>query len=50
MQKKKQKKLVQFFFNPDRNKEAQDAIYSRKTKKNHHLPTFSKSTVSQITS
>ena len=59
--KKKKKKLLNlesmgisspiFIFNQDPNKQAQDVIYSRKTKKaNHHLSNFSKSTVSQTTS
>ena len=40
-----------FIFNQDPNKQAQDVIYSRKTKKtNHHPSNFSKSTVSQTTS
>ena len=38
-------------FNPDPNKQAQEVIFSRKTKKINHPPlTFSKSTVSQSTS
>ena len=38
-------------FNRDPNKEAQEVIFSEKTKKkNHPPPTFSKSTVSQNTS
>ena len=38
-------------FNPDPNKQAQEVIFSRKTKKiNHPILTFSKSTVSQSTS
>ena len=38
-------------FNPDPNKQAQEAIFSRKTKKINHPPlTFSKSTVSQSAS
>ena len=37
-------------FNPDPNKQAQEVIFSRKTKKLNHPPlTFSKSTVSQST-
>ena len=37
-------------FNPDPNKQAQEVIFSRKTKKLNHLPlTLSKSTVSQST-
>ena len=37
-------------FNPDLNKQAQEVIFSRKTKKLNHPPlTFSKSTVSQST-
>ena len=38
-------------FNPDPNKEAQEVIFSRKTKKvSHPSLTFSKSTASQSTS
>ena len=37
-------------FNPDPNKQAQEVIFSRKTKKINHPPTFNKSTVSQSTS
>ena len=38
-------------FNPDPNKQAQEVIFSRKTKKINHLSlTFKKSTVSQSTS
>ena len=38
-------------FNPDPNKQAQEVIFSRKTKKINHPPkTSSKSTVSQATS
>ena len=38
-------------FNPDPNKQAQEVIFSRKTKKIYHpCLTFSKSTVSQSTS
>ena len=38
-------------FNPDLNKQAQEVIFSRKTKKMYHPPlTFSKSTVSETTS
>ena len=38
-------------FDPDPNKQAQEVIFSRKTRKINHPPlTFSKSTVSQTTS
>ena len=37
-------------FNPDPNKQAQEVIFSRKTKKTNHPPVTSKSTVRQSTS